>query len=403
MRKIWLLTTLALTGVVPLHFGTLTYAAIPSGVIAKKASLTERLETVRNQVMEIEKSLITSLRTKQEAQANIQRIQKLISLQRQEKELIHLRANELESTVRELESRRAVLHERIQIEQLAVRKALKDLKKIQDPIPGGPKDIDHEKIDQPKSKMVRNMIQMGLREIEALRVDLEDANRLENRIGDEKAQLDVSLNELAESESVLELNKQIQFDLIKKNHYEHVVQLESYRKLKTSESQVSNMIKTFNARMELQEASRAERAASRAMLAMAYSDFSKAKGTLPFPVLGRIVGRFGKAFDPESKLQIFKKGIEIAAESGSSVKAVYSGKVAYSGELANYGRVAIIDHGDHFYTLCARLGKLSKNAGDEVKVGDSIGMSETSGKPVYFEIRAKNIPVDPLAWVAKNN
>jgi septal ring factor EnvC (AmiA/AmiB activator) len=137
------------------------------------------------------------------------------------------------------------------------------------------------------------------------------------------------------------------------------------------------------------------------MLAMAYSEFSKAKGSLPYPIQGKIVGRFGKAFDPESKLQIFKKGIEIAAASDAAVKAVYPGKIAYSGELQNYGRVVIVDHGDHFYTLCARLGSLKKNAGDEVRVGDSIGTSD--GHPVYFEIRAKNIPVDPLAWVAKTN
>ncbi len=375
------------------------FAAIPPAV--RKATLTERLENVRAQVLDVEKSLITALKTKREAQLNIQRIQQLISLQRQEKEIIHLRVNELETTVRELESRRATLHERIQIEQLAVRKSLKDLKKIQDPIPSAPGAIDQEAIEQPKSKMVRNMIQMGLREIEALRVDLEDANRLESRISEERAQLDNTLNELAESESVLELNKQIQFDLIKRNHYDRVVQLENYRKLKNTESQVTGLIKNFNARMELQEASRAERAANRAMLAMAYSEFSKAKGSLPYPIQGKIVGRFGKAFDPESKLQIFKKGIEIAAASDAAVKAVYPGKIAYSGELQNYGRVVIVDHGDHFYTLCARLGSLKKNAGDEVRVGDSIGTSD--GHPVYFEIRAKNIPVDPLAWVAKTN
>jgi septal ring factor EnvC (AmiA/AmiB activator) len=152
--------------------------------------------------------------------------------------------------------------------------------------------------------------------------------------------------------------------------------------------------------MELQETHRAERAASRAMAVMADSPFAKAKGRLPFPVPGEIVGRFGKTFDRASGLNVFKKGIEIASSASSEIRAISPGKIVYAGELPTYGRLAIVDHGDHFYSICGHLGEIAKKVGDPVAMGEKIGVSDSSGNPVYFEIRARNIPVDPLQWIA---
>jgi septal ring factor EnvC (AmiA/AmiB activator) len=114
---------------------------------------------------------------------------------------------------------------------------------------------------------------------------------------------------------------------------------------------------------------------------------------------GKVLTSFGRAFDPRSKLYIFKKGIDIQSSSGQPVLAIFPGKIAYSGELPEYGRVTIVDHGNHFYSLCAHLGELSKKAGETVAAGDAIGLTDETGV-VYFEIRARNVPVNPLQWVA---
>ena len=179
---------------------------------------------------------------------------------------------------------------------------------------------------------------------------------------------------------------------------ERLAQLENYHRLKKAEVQVETMIGQFNARRELEHTMDTERTASKAMM---QGVFAKLKGPLGLPVEGRIVSSFGRSFDPVSKLYVFKKGIDISTSGKDApVHAVYSGKIAYSGELPSYGRVVIVDHGEHFYSLCAHLGQLDRKLGDMVAVGDRIGSTDDKGTPVYFEIRSRNIAVNPLQWIS---
>ncbi len=370
-------------------FSSLTQAAIP-----------DRLAQVRAQVVELEKGLLQSLHNNRDAKVNLTRIQTLINLQKQEKKLGSARIQELEKTIQELETRRIVLRERVEMEQATVRKAFTELHRMGSPIPQSQAWLENEKIEQPRAKVLSNLVQMGVREIEALKVDIQDADSLEARITEERGTLDVMIHEMAESEGILELNRQLQIDVIQKTHQERLSQLEKYRNLKAAETQVSDLIKNFNARVELQEVTRTEKSNQRAMIAMANADFARFKGKLPFPAPGKIVGQFGKGFDASSQLTVFKKGIDIDTGQNQPIRSVFRGKVAYSGELPNYGRMLIIDHGDHFYSLCGKLGALNKKVGDIVAAGEEIGASDQSGTPVYFEIRARNIPVNPLQWVS---
>ena len=118
------------------------------------------------------------------------------------------------------------------------------------------------------------------------------------------------------------------------------------------------------------------------------------------PVGGKVISAFGRVFDPKSRLYIFKKGIDISAAKNAQVRTVSAGKIAYSGELRDYGRVTIVDHGDHYYSLYAHLGEMTRKAGDPVEAGELIGITDESGTPMYFEIRARNVAVNPLQWVS---
>ncbi len=380
--------------------GSTAFAAVPKKTFTPSSTLSDRLGRVRANVVQLEQGLITALRQNKQAKENLGKIQQLIRLQKEEATLGRTRVHELEETVRDLESRRGVIRERVKIERDAIRQALRNLYAAEGEMPQSRDALDREKIEQPRRQLIGRMVQQGVREIDALRADLEDADRLESRIAAEKAELEATAHELAESEEILELNRQLQIDLIERNRNDRVAQLERWRNLKNAEAQVSGLIGQFNARMELQEATRAERAAHKAMAVMADSVFAKAKGRLPYPVVGSVVGRFGKTFDKGSGLHVFKKGIQIASAASADIRAISPGKIVYAGELPNYGRLAIIDHGDHFYSICGQLGELDKKVGDAVALGEKIGAADSAGNPVYFEIRSRNIPVDPLQWIA---
>jgi septal ring factor EnvC (AmiA/AmiB activator) len=191
----------------------------------------------------------------------------------------------------------------------------------------------------------------------------------------------------------------MQVDFIKRRQQKRIVQLEGYRALKGTEAQVDKLLGEFNARKELERNIQIER---ESRVSFSGGAFPRLKGRLPSPLVGRVLTKFGQVYDEATKLQIFKKGIEIATTVGKKipVTAIFSGKIAFSGELPFYGRVAIIDHGDHYYSLCGHLGEISRKTGDKVSVGESIGYTDPSGSPLYFEIRSHNIAVNPLQWVS---
>lgn len=359
--------------------------------------LSSQLDAIRDQVLRLEQGLIQSLRSQKQAQSNVKKIQTLVELQRQERELGKKRLAELEVTVKELESRRTSLNERIREQQKSIHRFLLAMDRSQKGEPVDSQDRPVE-LEAPRRRVLADLSDRAFKEIEGLKIDLSDAHRLEARIHEEEQQLAYLFQDLREQEGVLELNRQLQSDLLRKNHEERLSQLENYRKLKGAEAQVEHLITQFNARKELEKANLAERQVHKAL---SQGLFAQMKGKLPFPVVGgRVVAGFGRAFDPKSHLQIFKKGLDIASGKKEPVHAISAGRVAFSGELPGYGKVTILDHGDHYYSLCAHLGHLNKQAGEAVSAGEVLGRSDDAGTPIYFEIRARNVAVNPLQWVS---
>ena len=127
------------------------------------------------------------------------------------------------------------------------------------------------------------------------------------------------------------------------------------------------------------------------------SDFSTLKGKLPWPVSGRLAQKFGS---PRSEGAW--DGVLIDAREGMEIKAVTRGKVVYSEWLRGYGLLTIIDHGQGYMTLYAFNQSLYKRMGDLVEAGDVIASVGQSGgrsqAGLYFGIRKKGVPIDPLEW-----
>ena len=99
-------------------------------------------------------------------------------------------------------------------------------------------------------------------------------------------------------------------------------------------------------------------------------------------------------------------GILIAAREGSPVQAILDGRVAFSDWLRGYGLLTIIDHGDSYMSLYAYNQSLYKNVGDKVLAGEVIAtVGVSGGRPdpgLFFGIREKGKPVNPLTWCNPN-
>lgn len=132
--------------------------------------------------------------------------------------------------------------------------------------------------------------------------------------------------------------------------------------------------------------------------------FAGMQGRLPMPVNGKIVSIYGKIEHPKFHTITFNNGIEIEARLGTEVRSVYKGRVAYSGWFRGYGKVVIIDHGNGYYTLFARLSKILRDVDSLVEKGDIIALvgdtGLVKGPNLYFEVRQKGMPLNPLNWLA---
>jgi murein hydrolase activator len=123
--------------------------------------------------------------------------------------------------------------------------------------------------------------------------------------------------------------------------------------------------------------------------------FAASRGRLLFPLAGRSEVR------PARREGTDGPGLEIRSTIGAPVRAVYGGRVAYADRYGPYGRLVIVDHGDHYYSVSGNLAGIDVKVGDEVSAGERIGSvgDEGKGPLLYFEIRHATQTIPPGPWL----
>lgn len=128
------------------------------------------------------------------------------------------------------------------------------------------------------------------------------------------------------------------------------------------------------------------------------ANFPLLKGVLPWPAHGVIA----KRFKPKAKPPV--RGIGLALQEGSTIKAVSSGKVVHNDVLRGFGRVVIVMHGEEYYSLYAFLADSKLNVGDIVKPKQMIGNAgfypAVDGTGMYFELRFHQKAINPETWLS---
>ncbi|WP_239158765.1 M23 family metallopeptidase, partial [Winogradskya humida] len=98
-------------------------------------------------------------------------------------------------------------------------------------------------------------------------------------------------------------------------------------------------------------------------------------------------------------------GVDLAAPSGTPIRAAGAGVVVSAGPADGYGNAVLIDHGNGYLTHYGHMSVITVVAGQPVKVGDQIGnegsTGHSTGPHLHFEVHKgtyKN-PIEPTQWM----
>ncbi len=125
--------------------------------------------------------------------------------------------------------------------------------------------------------------------------------------------------------------------------------------------------------------------------------FVKSKGSLPLPVRGRVVQRYGDLTMGGGS----DKGITMQARQSAQVVAPFDGNVLFAGPFKDYGNLIIIEHGEGYHTLLSGLTRIDCMVGQSVLTGEPVGvMSSQKPEKLYIEFRQDGQPINPSNWFA---
>jgi|CXWL01.1.fsa_nt_gi murein DD-endopeptidase MepM/ murein hydrolase activator NlpD len=137
------------------------------------------------------------------------------------------------------------------------------------------------------------------------------------------------------------------------------------------------------------------------------------------PLLGGefvLLDPFGERENPFTHERDFHPGLDLAAPSGTPIRAPADGTVVYAGQFTirqsavfwRYGNVVVLDHGGRFLTLFGHCREVVARLGQKVRQGEmvaSVGTTGVSSSPhLHYEVRRYGVdgvfrPVDPRFFI----
>ena len=118
------------------------------------------------------------------------------------------------------------------------------------------------------------------------------------------------------------------------------------------------------------------------------------------PVKGRMSDGYGYRIHPVLKRRRLHKGLDIAAKTGTNVRASASGRVAFSGVMGGYGNLVILEHVGGYETRYAHNARILVREGQHVRQGQKIAQvgstGLSTGPHLHFEIRKGQKALNPI-------
>jgi murein DD-endopeptidase MepM/ murein hydrolase activator NlpD len=137
---------------------------------------------------------------------------------------------------------------------------------------------------------------------------------------------------------------------------------------------------------------------------MRTEDLKLAMGELfIYPVSGRLSSSYGWRKDPFTGLRRYHRALDLAAASGTAVKAAMDGKVTTVDNNETFGNYIIMTHPGGWQTMYAHLKSTSVKPGERVEQGAKIGevgsTGRSTGAHLHFAIYKNSRAVNPLDYL----
>lgn len=122
------------------------------------------------------------------------------------------------------------------------------------------------------------------------------------------------------------------------------------------------------------------------------------------PVDAALTSGFGWREHPISGGEKFHYGVDLAVETGTTVRAFAAGRVDYIGESNVYGQYLQLDHGGGVTSFYAHCSKLCVQQGQRVALGEKVAESgatgEVTGPHLHFEMKKDGVRLNPAYYIS---
>ena len=241
--------------------------------------------------------------------------------------------------------------------------------------------------------------------IDNLRTNLAHSRELAQLYQEKSAELEQVKSEQARQKIQLEKDKQARKTVLVRIDQKITSQRHEIGRLQRDEKRLTQLIERLSRLAAKPKKKNSAPSYSRTLRSPEPSGgaLHQLKGKLHFPVRGELAHRFGSQREDSGATW---KGWFIKSAAGQDVKCIANGRVVFSDWLRGFGNIVIVDHGDDYMSLYGNNETLYKQAGETVRAGDAVAAVGNSGgiaeTGLYFEMRHRSRPFDPLGWVKLN-